>query len=419
MRHASGKFFTVQGYHGTGDACPDTWQPLINQPETGTQGYVVRKFDDGYELLVQARTEPGNVGLVQIGPTIQATYSNYTAVHQGKRQPFLELFHHPDQYDARVLVDTVQPELGSKFLKKWNRNIIIESPGLADFNDPMFTWVSLKTLTRLMRVNHLVNNDARLVVGLLALCEGSTLFEGAHTEFGELIRSSFESIASKSFGDVSSATKWLDEIRSRSSLHVEEMALADLPGWQIGENKISHTNGHSFSVIQVKVHASDREVSDWDQPLIAAEHTGQIILICREFEGRLNVLLHAESQIGNAHGAQLHPTFAFDNEDEPAPPSVISELLEDNRILNRFTVEASDEGGRFYQYITRYEIRWMDSDVDPELPSDYCWLSLGQIRSLMDHVDAVSDEARSVLSLLLAAAYCGQFDQELLSRDHG
>ncbi len=222
-------------------------------------------------MLVQARTEPGNIGLVQIGPTIQATFSNYTAVHNGRPQPFLDLFHHPEKFRARVLVDTVQPELGSRFLRKWNRNIVIETNGLSDFSDPMFKWVSLSTLTSLMRLNHVVNNDARLVVGLLAMECGSELFE-SRAAFPDLVRRSFESQSSPTFATANEASLWLQQVRSRSIMTAQEMPLSDLPEWEISDEKICHRRGLYFSVIQVRVHAADREVTDWDQPLLAATH---------------------------------------------------------------------------------------------------------------------------------------------------
>jgi dTDP-4-dehydro-6-deoxy-alpha-D-glucopyranose 2,3-dehydratase len=406
LRHASGRFYTIQGYRGVSNFRPDFWQPLINQPETGTQGFVVRQGATGWELLVQARTEPGNVGLVQIGPTIQATYSNYTAAHKGRRQPFLEHFHHPERFGSRVLVDTVQPELGSRFLKKWNRNIVIHAPTLANYSHPMFRWVSLPTLARLMRLDHIVNNDARLVVGLLALECGADLFAGTTNPLSEAVCRSFRATSGVSFRSSAEVADWLTGVRYRESLHAEDLSLSNLPGWEIADDEIRHERGLHFSVIQLRVHAPDREVTDWDQPLIAASHTGKIVLLVKEVDGVLNLLLRAEAQLGNAHGAELQPTFCDDNDDAPETPKAIRDLLNEKRVRKQFTFEGSDEGGRFFQCISRFDIRWLDSSVNPELPNEYAWLTLGQIRELLAGTDFISDESRSILSLFLTAACC-------------
>ncbi len=406
LRHVSGRFFTIQGYRGQSSVRPDVWQPLINQPETGTQGFIVRNGVSGLELLVQARTEPGNVGLVQIGPTIQATYSNYTAAHSGRQQPFLEHFHHPERFGSRVLVDTVQPELGSRFLKKWNRNIVINAPALAGFSHPMFRWVSLPTLARIMRLDHVVNNDARLVVGLLALKYGADVFAGTTHPLGQAVCRSFRSNSGASFANPAEAGDWLARVRCRETLHAEEISLKELPGWEITDDEIRHEQGLFFSVIQLRVHAADREVTDWDQPLIAASHTGEIVLIVKEVDGVLNLLLRAEAQLGNANGAEFQPTFCDDNDSAAQAPKAIRDLLNETRVRERFTFEGSDEGGRFFQCISRFDIRWLDSEVNLELPEHYAWLTLGQIRQLLAETDFVSDESRSVLSLFLTAACC-------------
>ncbi len=83
--------------------------------------------------------------------------------------------------------------------------------------------------------------------------------------------------------------------------------------------------------------------------------------------------------------------------------------------MHRFSVEASDEGGRFYQCVSRYDIRMLDSSVDPELPEDYCWLTLGQLRCLLNGPDTISDESRGILSLFLSSAFSGHFQKDTQS----
>jgi len=420
LRHDSGKFFSIQGYARQTADGRSVQQPLINQPELGTQGFIVRHNGAEYELLVQARTEPGNIDMVQMGPTIQATYSNYTTVHGGKRPKFLEHFHEPEKHDARVIVDTIQPELGSKFLRKWNRNIVIEVDDLPEFADPMFHWVSWSALSRLMLQDHVVNNDARLTAGLFALEMGNQLFPtdrscdigrangNGSNSAGCPVGRSFATDASFSFADAVEIRPWLNAQRRSDTQEVTELPLKDLSEWEVGDDEIRHRDGLFFSVIQVRVHAADREVTDWDQPLIMAKHLAAVTLVCRERNGVLNFLLRAASQIGNASGAELQPTVCFDNEragEEDNLPQAVAELLQETNCKEHWRFLASDEGGRFYRCVSRYEIIWLDDAVEVALPDDYCWLTLAQIRKAMQEPDFVSDESRSVLSLFLAKAF--------------
>ena len=63
-------------------------QPIIVQKEIGILG--ILKKNNKY--LLQAKFEPGNINKIQISPTVQATKSNYTQVHGGKKVPFLNYF---------------------------------------------------------------------------------------------------------------------------------------------------------------------------------------------------------------------------------------------------------------------------------------------------------------------------------------
>ena len=67
-------------------------QPIINQPEVGYLGFITKSINGVLHFLSQAKIEPGNVNFVQISPTLQATRSNYSQVHKGKKPLFLEYF---------------------------------------------------------------------------------------------------------------------------------------------------------------------------------------------------------------------------------------------------------------------------------------------------------------------------------------
>src|SRR3990167_9232448 len=65
MRHASGKFFQIVGLRWR-TTTKILEQPFIRQREIGTLGFFMRVRKRQNELLVQAKAEPGNVGLVQL-----------------------------------------------------------------------------------------------------------------------------------------------------------------------------------------------------------------------------------------------------------------------------------------------------------------------------------------------------------------
>ena len=110
---------------------------------------------------MQAKIEPGNVNHVQLSPTIQATRSNYTQVHEGSKPLYLDYFQHVTPKD--VLLDQLQSEQGSRFLRKRNRNIIIRVEGDIPIHDN-FIWLTLGHIKELMSYDNLINMDARTVI---------------------------------------------------------------------------------------------------------------------------------------------------------------------------------------------------------------------------------------------------------------
>ena len=163
--HQSGRFFRIEGIEVTTDFGPTPqWaQPIINQPEIGVLGFVTQEIEGVLHFLVQAKMEPGNVNMLQISPTVQATRSNFTQVHGGKRPPYLEYF--LDGARARMMVDQLQSEQGARFLKKRNRNMIVRVAD--DERVPLlddFCWLTLGQLSQLLQRDNIVNMDTRTVL---------------------------------------------------------------------------------------------------------------------------------------------------------------------------------------------------------------------------------------------------------------
>ena len=90
--------------------------------------------------------------------------------------------------------------------------------------------------------------------------------------------------------------------------------------------------------------------------------------------------------------------------DDPAHSSIswVASALADPETTIHASVLQSDEGGRFMKSVARYSVvevseKWIKS-------TDPCdvWLTLGQLHSLASQRGMLTNETRSVLSLLLA-----------------
>lgn len=124
IEHYTKRFFSIIGVEsydkGTGERIAS--QPIINQPEIGLLGFIFANSEEGLKVLLQAKTEPGNINGTQVGPTVQATFSNYMRVHDGKPTEHLDYF-----IKNGVLQDegSLQSEQGTRFFGKYNRNVSI------------------------------------------------------------------------------------------------------------------------------------------------------------------------------------------------------------------------------------------------------------------------------------------------------
>lgn len=168
IRHDSNKFFSIDGIRITTNyRNVPTWdQPIINQPEIGYLGFVVKKFKGVYHFLMQAKIEPGNLNVVQLSPTLQATRSNFMRVHGGASPKYLEYF--TGEKDVYVLVDQLQSEQGARFLHKRNRNIIVEVDENEDIKvEEGFIWLSLAQVKELISYPNVLNMDTRTVISCI------------------------------------------------------------------------------------------------------------------------------------------------------------------------------------------------------------------------------------------------------------
>jgi oxidase EvaA len=407
LRHHTGRFFSVESVavERPGAPVPAWSQPIINQPEIGILGIVVREIDGVLHCLMQAKHEPGNANGLQLSPTVQATRSNYTRVHQGKSIPYLDYFR--DTSAHHVLVDIRQSEQGAWFYRKRNRNMVVE---IAEDVPPLdgFRWLTLGEIAELMSVPDLVNMDARTVLACLpgggaALGSaalgpagfGSSTVDG----FTEALVRSADPAAPTVHG-IGEILSWITEVRTHTDLRVTLGPLAGLPEWTMVGGEIVHRDGGFFAVVGVSVEAGGREVAAWSQPMVRPAGVGVIAFLVKDIGGVLHVLTHARTEPGYADVTELAPTVQCVPETYdrlPGRPRFLDEVLSSTRV--RFDTVLSEEGGRFLGARNRYLVVETDVEVAPDDP-EYRWLTLAQYEELLRHSFYVNIQARSLLLCL-------------------
>jgi len=402
--HRTGRFFTIEGLRVRTDyGRVNEWeQPIINQPEIGILGLVVKEINGVLHCLMQAKMEPGNVNLIQLSPTVQATRSNFTRVHRGARTRYLEYFLEPGR--ATVLVDVLQSEQGSWFFAKRNRNIVVETTEEIPPHED-FRWMTIGEVQQLLSADNVLNMDARTVLSCIPFARPTTAPRpGPHGSFNAALRRSMSpgEYALHSMGAVLS---WFTECTSRYGLRSDRIPLAQVRGWHRNRMAISHVEGRNFSIIGTRVEAGNREVVNWTQPLLAPCGPGVSAFLVRSLGGVLHVLVHARAEAGHLHGVELAPTVQCIPDNYRGLPAEhrprFLDYLENVPVDRvRFDTVLSEEGGRFYHAESRYMIVEVDDDIPISEPDGYRWLTVDQLTQLLRHSHYLNVQARSLVACL-------------------
>jgi len=169
ITHDSGGFFEVIGVKVSNtfdrEVGKKGWtQPMIGKNPGGILGILMKRINGVPHYLLQAKAEPGNIGKLQLSPTLQATTSNLLKAHGGIRPKFSEYFDEPK--NAKIIYAKWQSEDGGRFHLKSNYNMIVEVD--EDLNIPdSFIWVTLYQIKQLLKIENFVGPHIRGIISYL------------------------------------------------------------------------------------------------------------------------------------------------------------------------------------------------------------------------------------------------------------
>lgn len=411
LAHETGGFFSLIGLRGipvSGGSYIE--QPFIHQPEVGILGNLVRNRNGNPQILVQAKAEPGNVGGVQLSPTVQATVSNYTRVHKGAATPFLDHFLSP-RYNS-VFSDSLQSEQGNRFLGKYNRNltVFVEQEGPEPVSE-VWRWCNVDSLLRALPIEFAVNTDLRSVLAVSDwdLLAGEKkpfeLWRGSGG-FGEALFESFSADNGDCELSIPEILGLLEHLREKAPPAPVHCSLAELAGWSLNKAKLVDEEEKLFEVQGYRIHAPDREITQWDQPLVRDLGQGMVLLACQMRNGILHFLLQPSWEMGFLEGVQFGPSLQKPQTLEVFPPPDVSDPVSDiilqGDYFEHISTHLSEEGGRFFHSISLYKlVEFPESVIIPD-SGEYCWVTLKQIRKLLKSPGNFTNEARSAISLLMS-----------------
>lgn len=371
-------------------------QPVLLQKEIGYLGFICKPINGVLHFLVQAKIEPGNVNTIQLSPTIQATKSNFTQKHGGKKPMYLRYFINANK--DNILVDQIQSEQSSRFLKKRNRNIII----VFDEDEkieckPSHKWLTLGQIKALMHYPNLVNMDTRTVLSCIpyALLDRNDV----NCEDNPVLLSVFSLPEREKIVEMFHSVNNMKMFESRENEIVDLYSLSD---WEMKDGEYVCKKPYPMKVIFCDISIEEREVSHWCQPLFEATGKALFCLLCADVDGKREFLVRLTPEIGCFDTVEIGPTLqreaVYSGDEDEVSRLIFSKIANKDSII--FDSVLSEEGGRFYHEENRNIIIKIDKDEIKDLPSGYFWCNFATLNSLNMVNNCLNIQLRNLMSLL-------------------
>lgn len=357
--HKSKKFFKIVAIRVVSNFYKHKWdQPIIIQNEIGILGIIKNQKTKKY--LLQAKVEPGNINNLQLAPTVQATKSNYSRVHGGLKVPYLKYF-----LNIKNKNKFNQSEQGFRYYRKFNLNIIITITKNLK-KAPNYYWFNKKEIISLLKKKNIINMDT------LSIFSSSLSKKKIDTPIN---KNTF-------------IKKWLQNFDKKYFIKTELIKLSHLKDWKTSDVNIKHKKLSHFSVLGVSVKTNEREINNWQQPIIKGKSLAFAGLIKTTINDTDHYLFRyllkpglKKSVFGctiNSSDISVYNKKKLNNLEK----IFFSKDQKKNIIYNNIL---SDEGGRFYHCQVNYSISYINFNKIKKLPTNYIWLSYNQIIKMIDN----------------------------------
>ena len=358
--HISKKFFKIVGINIKTNFFKKGWdQPIIKQNEIGILGIVKNIQKNKY--LLQAKLEPGNINKLQLSPTLQATKSNYSVVHGGKKVLFLNFFLGKQKYKS------IQSEQAFRYYNKHNANIILNTNRKIIYSN-QFRWFKKDEIFWLLKKKNLINMDTLSVFSCFI----------KKRNIDQPINNSQD------------IKRWISNNDKKYYLTTKIKAISALKDWKITNEKIFHKNNNFFSIIGLNIISNTREVKKWSQPIIKGKKMSLAGFIMKDFNNTCHYLCRYILKPGSNKStiSCTVNTSDINNYRKLNTLSNFQKKIIKNFFLNEKTKFIynnilSEEGGRFYHSQINYKATYLSKKKKLKTPNSYIWISQNQMIELI------------------------------------
>lgn len=207
---------------------------------------------------------------------------------------------------------------------------------------------------------------------------------------------------------ISHILTWLKKRNLKNKMKVKKIPINQLKDWSVKKNgNIFHKSTQFFSVEGVKIYSAiEREVKNWDQPILNQKHGGILAILSRErSDGIIQFLLFARREPGDKD-LKLCPSFSATqsniNRAHGGKKTPLSEYIlnkSKNDIIGS-TIHY-EEGARFWQKPNKNLLIKIDYEKSKRIKNkNFIWLNLTQIKKLNQKKGLINPFVKTILFMI-------------------
>ena len=189
--------------------------------------------------------------------------------------------------------------------------------------------------------------------------------------------------------DIKKILSWFKKKVKEDKSQVKKVSINYLKDWKVYPNgNIFHKSKQFFSIQGVQTqNASNREVQNWDQPLLFQKHGGVLAILVRNNNGIIEFLLNARREPGDGKGElKLCPSFSATQSNinlaHGGKKTDLSELILNSSNIIGKTLHF-EEGARFWRKPNKNLLIFLEKKNYKKIKKkNFIWLNLSQIKKL-------------------------------------
>lgn len=162
------RFFRILGLdvRAAGREVVSWRQPILENPETGVIGMLIKTQNNIPYYLMHAKAEAGNRPTVQLAPTVQFTPGNYLR-NLNLPKPFL-FYEFSNNHTFELFSESLQSEEGARFYKEQHLHRVMILPEGVDLEvPPDYRWLTGAEIQFFLHIGETVNSCARSLLACL------------------------------------------------------------------------------------------------------------------------------------------------------------------------------------------------------------------------------------------------------------